>query len=802
MRQIREAFRRLVHQRAYAALVILTLGLGIGAVTAMFSVIHGVLLKPLPYDDPDRLVWMYGAFRGSETAAVSPPDFVDYRERNEAFEQLGGMAIGVSSVTVSAGEGPIRLQASTISSGLLPTLGVPIAGRDFRNDEERLGSGVIIVTERFAQQRFGVTASALNRSVVVDGDPRVIVGIVSSTFRLPYDAFIRLREPVDLFVPLPLDAPDARVRRFHSLRLIGRLRPDVALSAAQAQMDVIARQLEAAYAENETWKLRLVPLHERIVGAVRPMLRMLIIAVGLLLLVACTNAASLVLVRTSDRETEIAIRSALGASRWRVLREALVENAILWSCGAVAGLLLAWWSIDIVKRLAPTLPRVADVGMNGPVVAFAIAVAFATTVLFGWVAVFAGSRRGLVTSMSEVGRATERRARSRARTAVMIGQVAAAAVMLTSAGLLTRSFARLLAVDPGFAASDVLVAQVSLPDAQYRTDEHVRLAFDGLLERVAAAPGIASAALATVPPLSGATDTAVHAEGRPPASPRDRAFAQVRRVQGHYFATMQIAIVSGRAMDDVIDRPGAPVAAIISANLAERTFGSADAVGRRLVLDLGSPTTVDVVGIAADIRAFGPEGEAPPTIYVSARQIPSASMHVVVRTAADASAFGSTLREILRTLDPALAPAPVRSMQGLLDESIAQPRLRMLLTSVFSSVVVMLTLVGLYGTLAYAVARRRRELGIRLALGAQRAQVLGLVARQGALVVALGLAIGLILSAFLTRFLASLLFEVRPLDPVVFVGVPALFVTTALLPVLVPAVRASRVDPVTALRTE
>jgi putative ABC transport system permease protein len=802
MRDIREALRRVARQPAFAVLVVATLALGIGTAAAMFAVIHGVLLKPLPYANPHRLVWMYGSFRASQTAAVSPPDFVDYRDRNDVFESLDAMTIGVSNLTVAGSDGPSRLQSSAVSAGLLSTLGTSVIGRDFTRDEERLESGALIITQRLAVERFGSAAAAIGRAVVVDGQARSIVGIVPSAFRLPYDAFIRLREPVDLFVPLPLDAPDARVRRFHWLRLVGRLKPSVTLREAQVQMDVIARQLEAAYPENETWKLRLVPLHERIVGAVRAMLRMLMAGVVLLLLVACSNVAGLLLVRAADRQGEVAIRSALGASRWRVLRGALVETAFLWVCGAAAGLLLAGWALAGVKQLAPTLPRVSELALDGPVALFAIGVAFVTTILFGWVAVFAGTRASLSLSLSDVSRTTERRGRSRARLVVMVAQVAASAVMLTSAGLLRQSFARLLAVDPGFVTANVFLAQVSLPDARYATDAGIETVFREHLERVSAAPQIESVALATVPPLTGATDTAVHAEGRPPASSRDRMFAQIRRVQGDYFDTLRIPIVAGRPLRDDIDRPGSPPAAVVTASVAAQAFGSDDALGRRLVVDFGNPTTVEIVGIVADVRQFGPESDAPPTVYLSARQLPSAFMHVVVRTADDAAAVGSTLREILRNIDPSLAPSPVRSMQVLLDESVAQPRLRMLLTTGFSSVAVMLTLVGLYGTLAYGVSQRRRELGIRLALGAQRRQVLALIARQGVLIVVTGLAMGLAAAAFLTRFLTTLLFQVQPLDPMIFAGVPVLFGATALVPILLPALRAARVNPVTALRID
>jgi putative ABC transport system permease protein len=804
MRDLRYAIRLIRRQPTFAALVIATLTLGIGASTSMFSVVYGVLLKPLPYRDPAGLVWMYGSFRGSDSAAVSPPDFVDYRNRNEVFERLGAMAIGPESVTVSGSDAPARLRASRVSADLISTLGVvPTLGRDFTRADERAGSAVTIVSHRLWQERFHGAADVIGRSIVVDGRPYTVAGVMPPGFTLPYDSFIRLTEPVDLYLPLAFDAADSQIRRFHSLRPIGRLKTGTPLPQAQSQMDVVARQLEAAYAENETWKLRLVPLGERILGGVRPVLRILMAAVTLLLLVSCANVASLLLARASAREPELALRGALGATRAGLVRQLLIEGLTLSLAGAAGGLILTKWTIQALKQIGPAqFPRREGIALDPSVALFALGAAMVTTVLFALAPAIHAARGNVAAAIRPSRAVTPDRQRRLGQRALVVAQLSVAAVLLSGTALLARGFLRLVAIDPGFTASNVTLTPLPLPEDRYGTDASIDSFYGALLERLTASPGIEAVSLATAPPLAGANDTAVHREGHPPAAPSDRRFAQIRRIQGPYFATLGIPIVAGRTFDDRADRAGAREVAIVSRRMAREQFGDDDPVGQRVVVDLGQPVTAEIVGVAADVRVFGQGNDAPPMIYIHARQHPGGFMQAIVKAAVPPGEVASTVRRHMQALDRTLAPGRTERMEALLSDSVAQPRFAMLLIGSFAALALTLTIVGLYGTLAYLVSQRRREFGIRLAMGATRAGIRRMVFRQGLALIAIGIPAGSVLSLFTSRFASALLVDVQGADPLVLASVAALLTMTSLAAMLGPAQRAAGVEPLSALRAE
>jgi putative ABC transport system permease protein len=770
----------------------------------MFSVVHGVLLKPLPYGDPARLVWMYGSFRASDSAAVSPPDFVDYRERNEVFEGLGAMAISPESVTVSASGEPVRMRASRVSAELISTLGTsPTLGRDLSRGDETTASDAVIVSHRVWQERFGGAADVVGRSIVIEGRPHTVAGVVPARFTLPYDSFIRLTEPVDLYLPLALDAPEARIRRFHSLRLIGRLKAGTTLEAAQSQMDIVARQLEATYPENETWRLRLVPLGERIVGGVRPVLQVLMGAVTLLLLVSCANVASLLLARAGARESELALRGALGASPGRIVRQMLVEGFTLSLLGAAGGLVLTRWTIQVLKRVGPAqFPRLEGISLDPAVVLFALGAGVVTTLLFAFAPAVHAARGDIAAAVRPGRTVTQDRQRRLGQRALVIAQLCVSMVLLSGAALLVRGFLRLVAVDPGFTASDVTLTPVALPDDRYGTDERISAFYDGLLERLSASPGIDAVSLATAPPLAGANDTAVHPEGRPPAAASDRRYAQTRRIQGDYFGALGIAIVAGRGFDASADRAGTPDVAIVSRRMALEHFGTEDVVGSRVVIDFGEPITAEVIGVASDVRIFGQADAAPPMVYLHARQHPGGFMQAVVKAAVPAGEVASTIRRQLQALDPALAPGRTERMEALLAESVAQPRFATLLIGSFAGLALTLTLVGLYGTLAFLVSQRQREFGIRLAMGATRGVIRVMVFRQGLVMIAGGVLAGCVLSLFTSRVASAFLLNIERPDPLVIAGVAALLTVTALAAMLGPAQRAARVEPLAALRAD
>ena len=803
MQDIRYGLRLIARQPAFAAVVVATLSLGIGASTTLFSVVHAVLLKPLPYGDPSALVWMFGAFRGADSAAVSPPDFVDYRERNEGFRRMGAMAIAPNGVTVSTADRPTRLQASRVSGDLIATLGVaPALGRDFTRDDEADAARSVIISHRLWSERFGASPAALGQSLVVDDSPRTIVGVMPAGFSLPYDAFIRLADPVDLYLPLDFRDPDAQVRRFHWLRVIGRLKPGVSLRQAQAEMDVIARRLEATYPENRTWRLRLVPLHERIVGDVRPVLLVLMAAVVLLLLVACGNVAGLLLARATTRRNEMALRGALGASRGRVVRQLLVEGLLMSLAGGAAGLGLTWWAIAALKRMGPSdIPRLQTIALDPFVVAFALTTAVSTTLVFALTPALRISRGNLTASLRPASVTNHDRSTGRAQRVLVIGQLGASFVLLICAGLLTRSFLRLTSVDTGFRAAGVAITRVALPPERYDRDEKIDRYYGELLRRLEGHPGIDGVAFASAPPLSGANDTAVYRPEQPPQAAEDRRFAQVRWIRGDYFGTLGIPILSGRAFDDRADRPGAPFTAVINRRLARDFFGREQVIGEHLAVDLGSTVVAEIVGVTGDVRMFGQAIEAPATVYLSAHQHAS-FMQLIIRTAPGAQDVASIVRETVAAVDPMLAPSRVEMMEALLADSVAQPRFTMVLIGAFATVAAILAVVGLYGTLAYFVSRRRHEIGVRLALGATAGDIVRMVMRQGTALIVAGIVLGLAGALFATKFAARLLFEVRPADPFVFGAVAALVTLTSLAAIALPARRAARVEPLAALRTQ
>ncbi|MGB2712724.1 MAG: ABC transporter permease [Vicinamibacterales bacterium] len=804
MRDLRYAFRLIRRQPMFAVLVIATLTLGIGASTSMFAVVNGVLLKPLPYSDPAKLVWMYGSFRGGNSAAVSPPDFVDYRDRNEVFERLGAMAISPEGVTVSGSGAPVRMRASRVSAELISTLGtVPVLGGDFSRADEATGSDAIIVSHRVWQEQFDGAADVVGRSIVVEGRSYTVAGVMPAGFMLPYDSFIRLTEPVDLYLPLVLDDADAQIRRFHSLRLIGRLKAGAALQQAQSQMDVVARQLEATYAENETWRLRLVPLGERIVGGVRPVLQILMAAVTLLLLVSCANVASLLLARASARESELALRGALGATRGSIVRQLLIEGLTLSLAGAGGGLILMRWTIQALKLIGPAqFPRLESISLDPAVVLFALASAGVTTVMFALAPAVHAARGDIAAAIRPVRAVTQDRQRRLGQRTLVIAQISVSVVLLSGAALLVRGFLRLVAVDPGFTASGVTLTPLPLPDDRYEADGSIDGFYGPLLERLTASPGIEAVSLATAPPLTGGNDTVVYRQGRPPATASDRRFAQIRRIQGQYFATLGIPIVAGRAFDDRADRAGARDVAIVSRRMAREHFGSEDAVGQLVVVDLGEPITAEVIGVAGDVHIFGQAHDTPPMVYIHARQHPAPYMQAIVKAAVPPGEVASTIRRQLQTLDPVLAPGRTERMDALLADAIAQPRFAMLLIGSFAGLALTLTLVGLYGTLAYLVSQRQREFGIRLAMGATRGRIRRMVFREGVALIACGVPAGIVLSLFTSRFASVFLLTVQGSDPLALAGVATLLTVTALAAMLGPAQRAAGVEPFAALRAD
>ena len=804
MQDVRYGLRLIARQPGFSLVVLVTLALGIGANAAVFTVVNTVLLKPLPYADPDRLVWMYGSFALNDSAAISPPDFLDYRDRNGVFSSMGAMTIGTGSVTLSGSGSPERVGVTAVSAGLFSTLGVePLLGRGFRPEEERAGAPrVAVLGYELWRDRFGQDPAVIGRRILLDAEPTIVLGVMPAGFRLPFDSGIGLASDAALWTPIAFGSPQTSVRRFHFLRAIGRLKDGATVRRAQASLDVVARQLEAAYPENESWKLRLVPLYEHVVGPVRPVLLILQAVVALVLLVACANVTSLMLARAESRGGELALRCALGASRGRLLRQLLTESLVLASLGAGLGIALAYWGVHALLPVALAgLPRADELSLSPAVLLFAVSLTALSALACGLAPALPVGAARIGEAIARTGRGSTTSAAGRFQRGLVVGQIVASVVLLVAGGLLVRSLWRMYSVPLGFEPEGIISGRISLPEARYPTGHDIDRFVSELLERLRAEPAVTHAAAISILPLSGADDTAVHPDGTPPSSDREKRYAQVRSVAGDFFRTFGIPVLAGRPFDDR-DVEGARQSIVINREMAAQFFPALNPVGRHLVVDLGTPTKLRVIGVVGNIREWGPAAEAPPIMYLSAQLGPRPVVNVAARTALDPARFAPALLRVVRGIDGNLAVGQVQTMPRAVASRLLQPRLRAAAVAGFGGVALALTLIGLYGVLAYSVARRRREIGVRLALGARPSDVLRMIMRQGGTLVALGLALGSLAALSATRFLASLLFEVQPRDPAVLGGVVVLLGAASLLAILIPSIRATRVDPLTTHRNE
>ena len=797
LQDLKYAVRGTIKRPMFSGLVILTLALGIGANSAMFSVVNSVLIKPLPYERPDELVYMYGAFKLSDQASVSPPDYLDYRDRNSVFSSLAAREIYGTSV-ITGGDEPERVRSSIASANFFSTLGVtPYRGRAFLPEEENGEHDVAILAYGLWQRRFAGDQRAIGQTITVDGRPLTIVGIMPPVLDRTLD--------VQLWRPIPFNTPGTSVRRFHYLRLVGRLEPGVTIVHAQRHMDDIARSLEATYPENEGWHLRLVPYGDVVVGGARPVLLVLMGAVGAVLLIACGNVASLLLARATARSGEMAVRTALGAGRGRLVRQLLTESLLLGAIAGAVGLALGYVLLVGLRAVGEgILPRLAEVQLDAAAVAFTVLLSLATSLVFGAAPALHVIRADLAASMKSLGKASSTRASGFARDALVISQVALSFVLLIGAGLLVRSLVQLQRVETGFDAKGIIAAEVALPGTRYETRaDNVRF-WTLFLERVRSIPGVEAAGGTTLLPLRGGGDTYFYVEGRPPATDADRMNATISSVTDEYFATMRIPVVAGRGFG-AADRSDGPGVTVISDALARRLFPGQSALGRRLVVDFGRPFTAEIVGVVADVRVYGQANDAPDLMYFSNRQpggFGTSRMNLVARVRGNPASIAPQLRSAIRAIDAEVPVSAIQPMTEILAESHSAARFRTQLLTGFAGTALVLAIIGLYGTLAYSVTQRMRELGVRIALGARPGTVFRLVVRQGMVLVAIGVVLGLAASFAATRFLESQLFEVTRTDPTVFAGVGMALLVAGLAACVVPARRATRADPIAALRLE
>ncbi|MDF2774675.1 MAG: hypothetical protein K0S86_4175 [Geminicoccaceae bacterium] len=801
LQDLKYALRGAVKRPLFSALVILTLALGIGANSAMFSIVNSVLIRPLPYERPEELVYMFGAFKGGDQASVSPPDYLDYRARNSVFSSLAARTMFGSSV-LTGGDEPERVTSSIASANFFSTLGVrPYRGRAFLAEEEDGEHDVAILGYGLWQRRFAGDERVIGQPITVDGRPLTVVGIMPPVLDQTLG--------VQLWQPIPFNTDGTSVRRFHFLRLVGRLEPGVTLAQAQRHMDDIARALEATYPENESWKLRLVSFGEMVVGPARPVLLVLLGAVGVVLLIACGNVASLLLARATARSGEMAVRAALGAGRGRLVRQLLTESLVLGGTAGVLGLALAYYLLVGVRAVGEgNLPRLTEVEMDATVLAFTMLLSLVTSLAFGAAPALHAIRTDLAASMKSLGKASSTRASGYVRDALVVAQVALSFVLLIGAGLLLTSLWRLQRVETGFDPAGIIAAGVSLPPTKYRTRADIERFWTLFLDRVRAIPGVEAAAATTLLPLRGGGDTYFYIEGQPPATDADRMNAVVSVVTDDYFSTMRVPLVAGRGFGpmDRSDTASAEGVTIINNGLAQRLFPGQSAIGRRLVVDFGRPFTAAIVGIVADVRIYGQANEAPELLYFSTRQpsagFGTAGMSLAARVRGNPTSIAPQLRSVLRALEPDVPLAALQPMTDILAESRSIAQFRTQLLTGFAGIALVLAIVGLYGTLAYSVNQRLREIGVRVALGARPFVVFRLVVRQGMVLVAVGVVLGVFGSLAATRLLATQLFEVDRTDPMVFAVASVALLLAGLAACVIPARRATRADPIAALRLE
>jgi len=794
-REIAAAIRTLASQPALTLTTVGLLAVAIGANTAIFSLVNSALLRTLPFAEPDRLVLGRATFNGRINPWASGYDYYDYKEQSASFETLAAVAFSPGPSTVLVDGEADRVRGLIVTWDLFRVLRVePALGRLFVAGEAAPGrADSIVISYAYWQRRFGGSPDVVGRPVVVDGAPFTVVGVLPAGFHFLYDT--------DFWRLTFRGGPSATARRFHNLLLVGRLRPGVALDSAQAEVDVISTRLAAQYPDTNTDKaLRLTPLHAAMVEDLRTVLWMLMGAVGLVLLMAAANVAGLLLARGQARLSEVAIRTAMGASRATLVRQFLTESLVLALAGGAAGLGLAGLLQGLLTKLLP-VDRVGavDPGLDAAVLAFALGVSLVTGLVFGVLPALRGSRADVVSLLCGGARATETRASFRLRGALVAVQVALGVVLLAGTGLLVRSLTRQMAVDPGFDTENVLTAGVRVSERDYPEREQ-RLAFlTSFVDEVRQLPGVESASLVSQLPIRHpGNNLYVHRPGEEVTAAMERS-ADLRVVLPGYFATLRMPMVAGRDFADA-DDAGSPRVIVITQSLATLMFPGEDPIGRTLVVDLGEQVPHEVVGVVRDARIGRLGGEAFHAMYLSLRQSPRPVMHLVARTSGDAAALVAPVREVLRRKDRTIPLAEPATMAAIVDEALASRRVVTLALGLFSAVAIALALVGLYGILDYFVRQRRRELGVRMALGAGAAQVMSLVLGRGLVLVGVGVAAGVGAALAAARGIRALLYDTTPADPPTFVLVTMSFLVIATAACLLPAWRAARTNPVDALR--
>ena len=805
LQDIRYAVRKLSRTPGFTTIAAFTLALAIGATTAIFSVIDGVLLKPLPFRDPERVVRVTNLRDGNRMVS-SVPDFLDIRAQSKSYASLA--ALDAQAMNLTGGSEPERIGAARVGATFWSLLGVtPQVGRGFApNEDSQSAARTVVLSDGLWKRRFGGDRRIVGKTIALDGNSFTVIGVAPAGFSFP--------DRPDVWIPLVFAQDDLNPdgRGAHWMGIMGRLAPNVTVTQATSELVTITRRLEQQYPESNTnMSGAVIPMQEYLVGDVRPALYVMLGAVAFVLLIACANVANLLLVRAASRESEMAVRTALGAGAWRLVRQLVIESVLLAMIGGVFGTLLALWGVDLLLSMAPNgLPRINEVTVNGSVLVFTAGVTAVTGVLFGLFPALHAARANVGGMLKEGMRGSSGGVASRrARNTLVMAEMALAVVLLVGAGLLIRSFSKLLAVDPGFRAERVVTFAIAAPDTKYGQYAQRRELVSNLVERMKRVPGAQGAAVVTGLPLSNIMmRTSAHIVGTPPERPGERKSTDVAMATPGYFTTMGIPLVAGRDFTDR-DGSGAPVVSIVNQEFVKRYFPNENPIGKRIELGWDQDTAStggnmtlggEIVGVVANVKRRGLSQEVFPETYASYMQPTFSNFSVVVRSTADPSTVMAAIRAQIRELDRDLPLSDLRQLKELVAASVSRPRFYTTILGVFASIALILAAVGIYGVISYAVSLRTRELGIRIALGATGRQVSGLVLQQGVGLAIAGVAVGGAGAYWLTRLLSKLLFGVSATDPLTFVGVAALLTAIAAIASFVPARRAAKVDPLLAMR--
>jgi len=800
LKDIRYGIRSLARHPGFTAVAVITLALSIGANTAIFSVVNAVLLRPLPFNDPDPIVWVWDTQPQLATAPTSLPDFLGWKEQNRSFEHLAAFLNG--SMFLDAGDGTTDTHVGLVTPELFSVFHVsPIVGRIFTDEETLPGRfRVAVLSHSMWQSRFGSDPNVSGRTIELNGAAYTIIGVMPAGFSYP--------DRAELWRPLAID-PAKLDPGPHFLNVVGRLKPGITLAQAQADMSTVAARLSQQYKEkNAGHGVKLEPLTNVVVGDVGLALYILLGAVGFVLLIACANLANLMLARVGARQKEIAVRTAVGASRLRIVRQLLTESIMLAVVGGAAGLLLAIWTVRWIASLgADTVPRAHEISVDPRVAGFTLLVSVVTGVLFGLAPALQVSRPNLNDALKDSGRTTAGLRRNRFRSVLVVSEVALSLVLLIGAGLMIRSFAKLNQIDAGFKPAQVMTLAVALLPSKYPEDKQVAQTYSQILERAASSPGVISAAATSYLPLTGSNESdSFTIEGRPPIAKEAQPSTEYRIVTPRYFESMGMPLLSGRDFAET-DTRQSPNVVVINDVFARRHFAGENPLGHRLRLQGQERDPLLIIGVVSDARDIWLDQQPTPEVYVPFLQDPLSTeypraMTIVARTKSDPGAIAGPLRAAVTSVDKSLPVYALKPMTEYLHDSLSRRRFNLVLLSVFGGVALLLAAIGIYGVISYGVTQRTHEMGIRMALGAKPRDVLRLVVRQAMVLALGGVGIGILASLALTRLMKSLLFSISVTDPLTFIAIAVLMSLIALVACLVPAWRATKVDPLVALRYE